>query len=74
MKLEVIPESTVLRLIKVRYPDSVEYHEVHNWCVANCKYMWYNGHDWSNWTAGEQNRCIEFDNQQDAMLFALRWT
>jgi hypothetical protein len=74
MNLEVIPQSTVLRLIKVKYPDHVTFPHIREWCDDNCRGKWYTGHDWGSWESGGLNRCIEFTDEQDAMLFALRWT
>jgi hypothetical protein len=74
MKLEVIPQSTVLKLIKVRYPDNYHYDQVRNWCVDNCRGTWYTGHDWDNWEFSNKNRCVEFVEERDAVLFALRWS
>ena len=40
-----------------------DYRELHNWCIANCKDKFY-----SHWNGNWQ-----FDDDEDAMLFALRW-
>ncbi len=62
------------KLIKVRYPDKHNRVLVHAWLKENAKGEWYNGKDWDNWEVGEENRMVQFAQESDAVLFALRWS
>lgn len=62
-------------MFKVRYPDHHNFHCVCEWCMQNCKGRFYSGTDWNmaNWIASQENRMFEFEKEQDATWFALRW-
>jgi hypothetical protein len=61
------------KLIKIRYTDSVNWRMVQEWCYDNCTGNFYIGVDWDNWEPDRKNRCIEFELEKDAIMFALRW-
>jgi hypothetical protein len=65
-----------LKLIKVRYPDHHNYGLVLAWVEAHCEPGTYRpGTDWADggWVVGERNRMYQFQNEKDAVMFALRW-
>ncbi len=62
-------------LIKVPYPDSVQFYEMYAWLEQNCKQDYYTGTNWSgDWLTGKLNRMVEFVSEEDAAFFALRWS
>ena len=62
-------------MIKVRYSEDHDYHLVREWTQNNCRGKYYSGTDWevTTWQVGSKNRIYQFENEQDAILFALRW-
>ena len=61
-------------LIRVRYPDHREWRIVYDWLEENCEQSsFYTGIDWQNWETGKHNRMVEFKNEKDATMFALRF-
>lgn len=61
-------------LFKVRYPDHHDYASVRDWVRDHCQGKRYSGIDWDNWIQFEGNRMYQFESEQDAVLFALRWS
>jgi hypothetical protein len=61
------------KLIKIRYPDSCEWGDIREWCSVNCTGKFYSSIDWAHWENTSKNRCIEFEREQDAIMFTLRW-
>jgi hypothetical protein len=55
-------------LYRVKY-SSVDFNESYFWCKNNCSENFYHGTDWNNYVAGES--IIEFENEKDAVMFAL---
>jgi len=56
----------------VRYPANDVPYTVYNWLEDNCQGKFYTGYDWNNTrTLGE--RIIQFENENDAIMFSLRW-
>jgi len=62
-----------MALIKVRYPDEVDFYVIYPWLEENCQCKWYTGCDWDEWVPGAMNRMVEFENEKDAILFKLKW-
>ena len=46
--------------------DPKHFFIIHNWCESNCKAQFYHGPHWSG-------DFIEFEDDEDAIMFALRW-
>lgn len=65
-----------MAMIRVRYPDHHRFDIVYDWCKQNCKGRFYSGTDWRTnfWKPMEKNRIVEFEHEQDAILFSLQWT
>lgn len=61
-------------MIRIRYSDDHDWGTIYSWLQSNCKDTFYTGVDWSNWISGEQNRIVQFESDQDALLFTLRWS
>ena len=61
-------------MYRVRYSDEHDFHVVRMWVEDNCRHEHYAGHDWHGWVFNQKNRIYEFHNEQDAVLFALRWS
>ena len=63
-------------MIKVRYPDHHNLNKVYDWCHSHCRGHFYSGTDWDtkNWVSGSKNRAFQFENEQDAVAFALVWS
>ena len=49
------------------YQRSYKDHLVDEWLKENCRHPYYHGPGWTT------EKFIEFECDQDAMLFALRW-
>jgi hypothetical protein len=60
-------------LIQVKYPDSHLYTQVSDWVKNNCHRRFYSGTAWENWEYGKMNRMYEFELEEDAFIFSLRW-
>lgn len=54
----------VLHTIDFNHDDRLE---VITWCKENCKAMFYPGPSWSG-------RFVQFEDDEDAAWFALRWS
>ena len=62
-----------MTLYKVRY-SSIDFSDAYRWCKDNCSDKFYPGIDWHNYVFGEKNYMIQFENEQDAIMFSLLWT
>ena len=62
-------------MTKVPYPDHHHFSDIYYWCENNCKGQYHHGHNWDylTWQHGAKNRMVEFENEQDAIIFSLRW-
>lgn len=63
-----------MTLTRIRYPDDHHFHTVYAWCQEYCQGKFYPGQNWDTWIVGGPNRQMEFELEQDAVLFALRWS
>lgn len=54
-------------LHKVPYNQEVNYREIEGWLKENCKDSYYPSPGW------HKTPMIEFEDDEDAMMFALRW-
>ena len=61
-----------MKLIKVRY-ETDNFHTIYSWLDENCRGAFYTGTDWDQWVVSKQNKMVEFEDEQDATLFALKW-
>jgi hypothetical protein len=63
-------------VITIRYPDEHDFLIVYKWCQDNCRGKFYSGTDWDiqRWQSDNQNRIYQFDSEEDAALFVLRWS
>jgi hypothetical protein len=64
------------KLITVPVREELDYYEFWRWCNVNCQGRFYTGTDWdfSVWRPGQQNRIVQFEQEEDAILFTLRWS
>jgi hypothetical protein len=61
----------------VPYPKIEFRHSIslYNWLEDNCRGKFYTGYDWdSTRPIGESKRIVQFENEKDAVMFALKWT
>jgi hypothetical protein len=63
---EELPSLRVPRLHRVNYNPKYNWGEVQYWCKENCRAPSYMGGSWSG-------NFAEFEDDQDAVLFALKW-
>lgn len=61
-------------LVTVRVAEDVNWHKMYKWCEENCQGKFYSGTDWYMGQIGKKNYIVQFEQQQDAVLFALRWS
>lgn len=54
-------------LHKVHFNKSADRREVRIWCENNCRAMFYTGPSWAG-------RFVEFEDDEDAMWFSLRYS
>jgi hypothetical protein len=52
-------------LHQITYSPNVDYHSADKWCKENCKGKFY---------FSLLRKTVQFEDDQDAMLFALRWS
>ncbi len=62
------------KLFRVRISEAVEVIDIRLWCQTYCIGRFYIGFDWENWAPESRNYIIEFETEQDAVLFSLRWS
>jgi hypothetical protein len=68
---ENFPELRIPRLHRVYYSIEHDPYFVNQWLRANCRHNHYSAPNWSI----ESDRCfIEFEDSEDAVLFALTWS
>ena len=60
------PTFRVPKLHKVNYSPKYNWGEAHRWCQENCRAPFYLGPSWSG-------HFIEFEDDEDAVMFALRF-
>lgn len=60
--------------VTVRVNEDVNLHKMYSWCEENCQGKFYTGTDWYGWQMGKKNSIVQFEQKQDAVLFALRWS
>ena len=58
---------------KIRYSDKLNFNEILLWCRNNCQDKFYFSKDWDGFIYGIGFPAIQFADEQDALLFALRW-
>ena len=68
---QLIPNGTVLKfpiLHRVTYNEEHEksWHTMHDWCKENCAGPFY-------WAPAWAGNFIEFEDDEDAFRFGLRW-
>jgi hypothetical protein len=54
--------------VPAKYQQSYKDYQVFEWLEANCKGNYYRSPGWN------MEKSIEFEDDEDATLFALRWT
>ena len=59
--------------VTLRVPEDFDFHVMYHWCEANCLGDFYIGTDWHNWIPDSKNAIVQFKDQRDAILFALKW-
>ena len=76
--MEMFPDIKIPVLHKIKYANTVDYVEaqyqrsyldylVDEWLRANCKSRYYHSPDYL------KEKFIQFEDDKEAMLFALRW-
>lgn len=58
---------TVPKLITVCVTQNPPYAEMRNWCTENCQAPFYMLPSW-------YGKGCQFEDDEDALMFALRWT
>ena len=53
--------------VRAQYQRSYKDHLVDEWLKANCRHPYYHSPGWM------QEKFIQFEDDQEAVLFALRW-
>jgi len=66
--LNMFPEILTPVLHKVEYHISHEDYQVNMWLRENCKSYYYHSPGWM------KEKFIQFEDDNDAVLFALRWS
>lgn len=61
------PTFRVPKLHRVKYNPKYNWGEVHYWCKANCRAPTYMSPGWSG-------TFVEFEDDEDATVFALKFT
>jgi hypothetical protein len=63
-------------LYKIKFLDNHNFNSVRQWVDDNCKGKSYYSTDWENFKVGTEarNSMYEFELEQDAIVFALRWS
>lgn len=61
------PTIRVPKLHRVNYDPKYNWGEIHRWCQECCLAAFYISMEW-------QGKFVEFENDQDATAFALRWS
>lgn len=56
----------VLHRVKIR--DFAYYYTINSWCKDNCRAPYYMAPSWA------VDCAVEFEDDEDATLFALRWS
>ena len=75
MTRTVLSQKLVSKLIKINYDPRIFYYgDVYCWCSENCLGDFYTGVDWEYSKFGSPARCVEFELESDAVLFALRFS
>lgn len=64
---EQLPTLKVPKLHRVTYADKHNWGEVHYWCKANCRAPFYCSLAWAG-------KFVEFEDDEDATLFALKFS
>ena len=52
---------------RITYSSTENYYTVYGWCMENCKGRFYTGPRWAG-------QFIDFEDDEDAAWFALRWS
>lgn len=58
---------------RVRYSDILNSSVIREWIDENCSGNYYFGNDWAEWDTNGKNRMVEFELEEDSILFSLRW-
>jgi hypothetical protein len=66
--LKMFPEILTPVLHKVEYHTSAEDYQVNMWLKENCKSYYYHSPGWM------KEKFIQFEDDHDAVMFALRWS
>jgi hypothetical protein len=63
-----MPTVRVPKLHRVSYNLKYNWGEVHYWCKHNCRAPSYMGPSWNG-----SNKFVEFEDDEDATMFALKF-
>ena len=58
----------------VPYPEIEVWCSLYSWLEDNCQGKFYTGFDWDSKWEGRPKRIVQFENKNDAVMFALKWT
>ena len=66
--LKMFPEILTHVLHKVKYHINAEDYQLNTWLKENCKGYYYHSPGWM------KEKFIQFEDDHDAVMFALRWS